>query len=127
LGDLPAEMVRPAARLHRHRAYLQPRREPQQRLSLQSPAQHDCPRLIQARQAAQVLAEINAKHENLHRSAPSLMDQTTGILPVPLGGGGPSHKLDSVVAVMQATDDRLGNDATKPLDWSADGRPPSHL
>src|SRR4030095_4169450 len=122
LGDLPAEMVRPAARLHRHRAYLQPRREPQQRLSLQSPAQHDCPRLIQARQAAQVLAEINAKHENLHRSAPSLMDQTTGILPVPLGGGGPSHKLDSSVAMMQTAEQGLGNDPAKLLDRAADRR-----
>jgi hypothetical protein len=73
-GDLPAKMVRPAARLHRYRAYVQPRCESQQRLSLQPPAQYDCPRLIQARQAAQVLAEINAKHDYLHRSAPSLMD-----------------------------------------------------
>ena len=48
LSDLPPEMVRPAARLHRDRAYFQPRRESQQRVSPQAPAQHHESHLIAA-------------------------------------------------------------------------------
>ena len=36
--------------------------------------------------------------------------------------GCPYRKLDSSLAVMQAADHGLGDDATKPFDWSADRR-----
>jgi hypothetical protein len=51
---------------------------------------------------------------------PLLMDQTTGILPAPLGGGGPSHKLDSDLSVVQAADHRLNDNAADALDGPAE-------
>jgi hypothetical protein len=69
--ELPAKMVCPTARFHRYRACLQLRSERQHRCPLHAPSQNNRSRLVKARQAAEILAEVDAKHDNLHGSAPS--------------------------------------------------------
>jgi hypothetical protein len=69
--ELPAKMVCPTAGFHRYRAYLQLRSERQHRRPLHAPSQNNRSRLVKARQAAKVLAEVDAKHDNPHGSAPS--------------------------------------------------------
>jgi hypothetical protein len=47
------------------------RSERQHRRPLHAPSQNNRSRLVKARQAAKVLAEVDAKHDNPHGSAPS--------------------------------------------------------
>jgi hypothetical protein len=67
-GENPAEMVRPAARLHRDHAGRKLGRQADQRLAPHPPAQDDRSRDIQPDDAADVLAEIDAEDRNGHGS-----------------------------------------------------------
>jgi hypothetical protein len=67
-----AEMMRAAARFHRHHATRKPGRKPDQRLMPHATAQHDRARRIDADDAAQVLAQIDTQDHNVHGSLLSL-------------------------------------------------------
>src|SRR3954466_10837291 len=86
-----AEVVSAAAGLHRHDARRQAGRELDHALPAQAPAHDNAPSVVQARQAAAVLAKINPQNRDLHLP---LLLRLPGQLSLKLrdGRGGPFHK-----------------------------------
>ena len=86
-----ADVMGAAAGFHRHDAGRKLRRQPDQRLALDAPPQHDRSRGIDADQTARILAEIDPEDRNCHRhssasSSNRRRDYAAG------RRGGPFHK-----------------------------------
>jgi hypothetical protein len=90
LAQDAAKVMSAAARLHRHHTGCQSSRQPDDPVSTHPPPQHHATGLVQTRNAAAVLAKIDPKHRNRHRSAPLL--QVTPAACYRSRRGGPSHK-----------------------------------
>jgi len=72
-----AEVVRPAARFHRHDAAWKFRRERYDTLTPHPPTQYDPPGGVQTDRAAAVLAQVHPKYLNVHRLTLRLPTRTS--------------------------------------------------
>ncbi len=79
-----AEMVSAATRLHRHRAGRQLGAEPDNAVASELSPQDDTARLVETRDAAAVLAEIDTQHSDRHHQL--LSQVTVSIAPTPKVG-----------------------------------------
>jgi hypothetical protein len=87
--ELLPQVMRTATRFHRHHATRGSASKLNQPPPLQpAPHQHP-PIVVQSHHAADILAQIDPKHRDIHRSAPPLATPT--ILPDRFDRGGPSH------------------------------------
>ncbi len=91
-----AKVMRATTCLHRDDARRQLRGQIDQRLSLCAPTQNDRANFVEADDAANILAKINAEHGNLHDS--SLRFEVSGEATTPDGGAGHSINLEDIVA-----------------------------
>jgi hypothetical protein len=81
-----AEVVRATTGFHCHGASRQPADKIHNAIATKTPTKDNSTSLIQPDKAAHVLAKINSKHENRHRSVP-LSFQNKAILPDCSGEG----------------------------------------
>jgi len=71
-----ANVMGAAAGFHRYDAGRKLRRQPDQRLALDAPPQHNRSAGIDANQTARILAEVDPKNRNCHRHNPFLLKPT---------------------------------------------------
>jgi hypothetical protein len=88
-GEHTAEMIGAAAGLHRHDARSELPRQSDQCLPSDLTPHYDRARRVEPNDAADVLAEVDAKHTNIH----SILLMAAGDLTTPEGGAGHSIKL----------------------------------